>query len=81
LAAAVVQASEQDTVNRSAEVLRQFRLMPERQIPRNILRNARGLAIIRVIKVGFVFSGKGGDGVVIARTGKGWSGVERLGTS
>jgi lipid-binding SYLF domain-containing protein len=42
--------------------------MPERQVPRAVLRDARGLAIMRVVKVGFVFSGKGGDGVVIART-------------
>jgi lipid-binding SYLF domain-containing protein len=54
--------------------------MPERQIPRSVLRDARGLAIIRVVKVGFVFSGKGGDGVVIARTGKGWSGPSFVGT-
>jgi len=80
LVAASVQASEQDTVNRSAQILREFRSMPERQIPRSVLRDARGLAIIRVVKVGFVFSGKGGDGVVIARTGKGWSGPSFVGT-
>ena len=80
LVAASVQASEQDTVNRSAQILREFRSMPERQIPRSVLRDARGLAIIRVVKVGFVFSGKGGDGVGIARTGKGWSGPSFVGT-
>src|SRR5947208_16561687 len=35
---------------------------------------------MRVVKVGFVFSGKGGDGVVIARTGNGWSGPSFIGT-
>jgi lipid-binding SYLF domain-containing protein len=54
--------------------------MPEHQVPRAVLRNARGLAIMRVVKVGFVFSGKGGDGVVIARTGNGWSGPSFIGT-
>lgn len=80
LAGTAVQADEQETVNRSAQILREFRAMPERQIPRRILRNARGLAIMRVVKVGFVFSGKGGDGVVIARAGSGWSGPSFIGT-
>ncbi len=53
--------------------------MPERQIPRSILSNARGLAIIRVLKAGFVFSGKGGQGVVVARTAHGWSGPSFIG--
>jgi lipid-binding SYLF domain-containing protein len=74
------QADEQDTVKRSAQILREFRSMPERQVPRTILRNARGLAIMRVVKVGFVVSGKGGDGVVIARTDGGWSGPSFIGT-
>ena len=54
--------------------------MPERQVPRAVLRHARGLAVMRVVKVGFVFSGKGGEGVVIARTGNGWSGPSFIGT-
>jgi lipid-binding SYLF domain-containing protein len=80
LAGTAAQADEQDTVKRSAEILREFRSMPERQVPRAVLRNARGLAIMRVVKVGFVFSGKGGDGVVIARTGNGWSAPSFIGT-
>jgi lipid-binding SYLF domain-containing protein len=71
LAGTAAQADERDTVKRSAEILREFRSMPERQVPRAVLRDARGLAIMRVVKVGFVFSGKGGEGVVIARTGNG----------
>jgi len=80
LAGTAAQADEQGTVKRSAEILREFRSMPEHQVPRAVLRNARGLAIMRVVKVGFVFSGKGGDGVVIARTGNGWSGPSFIGT-
>lgn len=75
-----IQASEQDVVARSAEIVREFRALPEKRIPRRVLRNAQGLAIIRVVKVGFVFSGKGGDGVVVARTGHGWSGPSFIGT-
>ncbi len=72
-------ATEQEVVNQSAEIMRQFRQMPERQIPRRILENARGLAIIRVLKIGFGFSGKGGEGVVVARVGNGWSGPSFIG--
>jgi lipid-binding SYLF domain-containing protein len=54
--------------------------MPEKGVPRDILRHARGLAIISVVKAGFIFSGKAGDGVVVARTKHGWSGPSFVGT-
>jgi len=54
--------------------------MPERGIPGRVIRNAKGLAIITVVKVGFGVSGKGGQGVVVARTGGGWSGPSFVGT-
>ena len=74
-----VAATEQELVDQSVKILRDFHEMPERQIPRSIMRNARGLAIIRVLKAGFVFSGKGGQGVVVARTEHGWSGPSFIG--
>ena len=73
-------ATEQDIVDRSAVTIREFRHMPERGIPARILRRARGLAIISVVKAGFIFSGKGGEGVVVARTRNGWSGPSFIGT-
>lgn len=72
--------AQQDDVDHAASVIRDFRHMPERAIPRSVLRNARGLAIMRVVKAGFVFSGKAGKGVVVARTGRGWSGPSFIGT-
>src|SRR5438105_12573454 len=72
-------ATEQDIVNHSAEILRDFYHMPEKEIPRGVLRDARGLAIVRVFKAGFVVSGQGGEGVVVARTGHGWSGPSFIG--
>jgi lipid-binding SYLF domain-containing protein len=78
--AAASAATEQEVVNQSASILRQFKRMPERGIPRSVLRNAKGLAIITVVKVGFGLSGKGGQGVVVARTGHGWSGPSFIGT-
>jgi len=73
-------ATEQEVVNQSAAILRDFRRMPEKGIPGRILRDAKGLAIITVVKVGFGLSGKGGQGVVIARTDNGWSGPSFIGT-
>jgi lipid-binding SYLF domain-containing protein len=73
-------ATEQEIVNQSANILREFRQMPEKAIPAHVLRHARGLAILSVFKIGFGVSGKGGQGVVIARTGHGWSGPSFVGT-
>lgn len=36
-------------------------------IPENILEKAQGLAIYTVLKAGFLFSGRAGSGIVIAR--------------
>jgi len=80
LSVAGIRADDQDVVNRSAETLREFRHMPEKGLPGNIIRHAKGLAILSVVKAGFVFSGKAGEGVVIARTEHGWSGPSFVGT-
>ncbi len=72
--------TEQEIVNADAKIIRDFRNIPEQAIPEAILRKARGLAIIKVVKVGFGISGKGGEGVVVARTGNGWSGPSFVGT-
>jgi len=43
-------------------------------IPKAVLQRARGLAVFQVLKAGFVFSGKAGSGIVIARLPDGsWS--------
>ncbi|KAK9468924.1 hypothetical protein V1512DRAFT_68371 [Lipomyces arxii] len=43
-------------------------------IPPSVLANAKGLAIITVLKAGFLFSGRAGSGIVIARLSDGtWS--------
>src|SRR5881396_2527534 len=73
-------ATEQDTLYRCASIIRDFRQMPERGIPRDVLRHSRGLAIMTVVKAGFIFSAKGGQGVVVARTGHGWSGPSFIAT-
>ncbi|CAX43721.1 LAS seventeen-binding protein 3, putative [Candida dubliniensis CD36] len=47
---------------------------PDQVIPPRILKNAKGLAIITVLKAGFLFSGRAGSGVIVARLPDGsWS--------
>ncbi|MGH8093912.1 MAG: YSC84-related protein [Chthoniobacterales bacterium] len=72
-------ATEQELVDQSVQIIRDFRQMPESQIPIRVMKDARGLAIIRVLKIGFGVSGKGGEGVVVARTDHGWSGPSFVG--
>lgn len=67
-------AKEDQEVRQAAAIMHRFKSMPEREIPYEIMRDARGLAILTVTKGGFVWSAKGGHGVVIARTKNGWSG-------
>ncbi|HEX4666910.1 MAG TPA: YSC84-related protein [Chthoniobacterales bacterium] len=72
--------TEQEIVNADAQIIREFRRIPEQQIPETVLSKARGLAIIKVLKIGFGVSGKGGEGVVVARTGHDWAGPSFIGT-
>ena len=80
LAVVTADAAEQDTVNRCAAIISEFQQLPEKAIPRDVLRRARGLAIMSVVKAGFIFSAKGGHGVVVARTSDGWSGPSFIAT-
>jgi len=58
----------------ATSILQRFRAMPEHEIPHCALREAKGLAILTVTKGGLIWSGKIGQGVVIARNWDGWSG-------
>jgi len=77
---AVFAAGMQDDVNQAATIIQRFDTIPEESIPAAVLRDAKGLAIVTVTKAGFILSGRGGTGVVVARTGKGWSGPSAIGT-
>jgi SH3 domain-containing YSC84-like protein 1 len=73
-------ASMRETVRDCAGIVRDFARIPEHAIPRRVLRDAKGLAVLRVLKGGFVVSGRLGEGVVIARLrGGGWSGPSAIG--
>jgi lipid-binding SYLF domain-containing protein len=70
----------QDDINQALSVIERFQEIPETGVPEVIMREARGLAILTVTKAGFIFSGRGGTGIVVARTDKGWSGPSAIGT-
>lgn len=79
LVASAARADTQDDVDRAVEIIERFQEIPEKAIPSAVLHDAKGLAIITVTKAGFVVSGRGGTGVVVARTEKGWSGPSAIG--
>jgi len=56
------------TLEHATDVLNDLSKVPLKGIPAKLLADAQGVAIIpRVIKAGFVFGGRGGHGVVIAK--------------
>ncbi len=70
----------QDDIGQAVTILERFQEIPEQSIPPAIVKNARGLAILTVMKGGFIFSGRVGKGIVIARIKEGWSGPSAIGT-
>ena len=79
LATAAAHADMQDDINQAVSVLERFQEIPETAVPDVIMREAKGLAILTLTKAGFVFTGRGGSGIVVARTEKGWSGPSAIG--
>ncbi|KAM9829570.1 SH3 domain-containing YSC84-like protein 1 [Syngnathus typhle] len=52
----------------------------DKLIPANVIASAEGLAIISVVKAGFVITARGGSGIVIARLGdRRWSAPSAIG--
>jgi len=78
--AAPVHAAMQEDVDRAVSILERFEEIPEKAIPPWVMRDAKGLAILTVTKAGFIVSGRGGTGIVIARTDNGWSGPSAIGS-
>ena len=70
----------QADVDQATAIVERFEAIPESAIPPAVMRAARGLAIVTVTKAGFIGSVRGGAGIVIARTEKGWSGPSAIGT-
>jgi len=78
--ACAAHATLQEDVERAITILERFAEIPETAIPQAVMRDAKGVAILSVTKAGFVVSGRGGTGVVVARTDSGWSGPSAIGT-
>lgn len=79
--AAPARATLQEDVSQAVTIIERFKDMPEEGIPTAVLRDAKGLAILTVLKAGFVISGEGGAGLVVSKLGKGnWSGPSAIGT-
>ena len=73
-------ATMQDDVDQALSIIERFSEIPETAIPPAVMRDAKGVAIFAMTKAGFVVSGRGGTGVVLARTPTGWSGPSAIGT-
>ena len=78
--ASSAQAIMQDDVDQAVSILNRFGAIPETAIPPAVMRDAKGVAILTITKLGFVLSGRGGTGIVVARTESGWSGPSAIGT-
>ncbi|XP_007952829.1 SH3 domain-containing YSC84-like protein 1 [Orycteropus afer afer] len=70
---------------KAAKILREFteitsRNGPDKIIPANVIAKAKGLAILSVIKAGFLVTARGGSGIVLARLPDGkWSAPSAIG--
>lgn len=86
--AGVVNYSMEEEVEKATKILTKLTTErasnPDALIPLDILRRARGLAFIRIAKIGFGFSVKMGTGIVLARLGDSldsWSAPCAIGTA
>lgn len=72
---------------RASRILTEFVVPPKLGdvddiIPADILQHCRGVAILSIVKAGFIWSGRIGSGVVCARLPDGsWSGPSAIGTA
>ena len=71
----------QADVDQAAAIIERFEAIPEKGIPTAVIKAARGVAILTVTRAGFIGSARGGTGVVVARTEKGWSAPSAIGTA
>lgn len=74
---AFAQATREDLVVQAETceaILQEFMGNPKTAIPASVLKGAKGIVIVNQFQFGFVFGGKGGYGVVMARKPSGqWS--------
>lgn len=74
-------AKDVKIIDESANVFREIMSTPDKGIPHDILEKAQCIGIIPGLKrAGFIVGAKYGKGVLVCRTGSGWSGpsIERI---
>lgn len=72
--AATTRADYTVQVESCEAILQEFMANPKTAIPASVLKDAKGIVIVNQFQLGFVFGGKGGYGVVLARKPNGrWS--------
>jgi len=69
-----------EEMDKADRILRLMLASPKTGPPRAVLQRARGLAFLRVTKVGFAVSARVGTGLVVARVPGGWSAPSAIGT-
>ncbi|KAL4623917.1 SH3 domain-containing YSC84-like protein 1 [Arapaima gigas] len=80
-----IPSSLKSEAKKAAKILRDFteissRAGPDKLIPPHVIAKAQGLAIISVIKAGFMITARGGSGIVVARLPGGrWSAPSAIG--
>ncbi|NBQ56119.1 MAG: hypothetical protein EBU36_05695 [Verrucomicrobia bacterium] len=61
-------------IDKAVEILGKYSNEKEDTVPAEAFQKCKGLAILNVMKAGFIFSGSGGTGLVVVRTKNGkWS--------
>lgn len=66
-------SSMEERIDKTIGVLEEYGKAQGDSIPREVFHDAKGLAVLWVIKAGFIVAGEGGDGLVLIRKGKKWS--------
>ncbi|XP_004686151.2 PREDICTED: SH3 domain-containing YSC84-like protein 1 [Condylura cristata] len=80
-----IPCSLKSEARKAARILREFteitsRNGPDKLIPAHVIARAKGLAILSVIRAGFLVTARGGSGVVLARLPDGrWSAPSAIG--
>mmetsp|Transcript_30904 Transcript_30904/g.99711 ORF Transcript_30904/g.99711 Transcript_30904/m.99711 type:complete len:364 (-) Transcript_30904:43-1134(-) len=71
-----------EEVDKAERILALMLASPNAGPPRSVLRNAKGLAFLRITKLGLAISARVGTGLVVARlsSGGGWSPPSAIGT-
>lgn len=76
----------QDECRKASKIIRSFvdsgNNGLDKVVPRSVLERAQGFAVFTVVKAGFLFSARGGSGIVIAKLDDGsWSAPSAIGTA